>query len=587
VGASHRGTLVFLLAACHGNIASPQGIVSGNAAPATRAKFSGRPFPARFTDVARQAAIGMKFVLGRPEKKQYIVEANGTGVAFLDYDHDGRLDLFLVNGSRLDPFPDGQEPTSRLYRNTGSGKFQDTTREAGLTRSGWGNGVCGGDFDNDGHEDLLVTYWGPNSLYRNKGDGTFEDVAARAGTAGPKHEWSTGCTFVDYDRDGLLDLFVTSYVDFHLAKTPKPGRAPHCLFKGVPVYCGPRGLPYGKVTLYRNLGEGTFRDVSIESGIRKARDFYAFTAAAADLNHDGWVDLYVASDSTPSLYFRNNRDGTFSEVGAEAGIAFNEHGAEQAGMGLAIADYDNDGRLDITKTNFIRDYPNLFRSLGKGFFEDVVVAAGLGVNPQYVLWGTGLEDLDNDGWRDVFQVGGHVYPEIQQIEPAESYANPRLVYRNLGNGKFEDVSHLAGPGVAARHASRGAAFGDFDNDGDLDALVMNMDEAPSLLRNDLDSAPPWIKIKLQGTKSNRSGIGSTVQVHAGGMVQSAPVLSQSSFLSLNDMRLHFGLGSAAAVDKIVVRWSSGDVEEFGGAAPGHVAVLVEGAGQARNERLRQ
>jgi hypothetical protein len=559
--------------------ASPQGMISTNATAAPRAKFSGRPFPVSLVDVAREAGLRMKFVCGRPDRKQYIIEANGTGVGFLDYDGDGRLDLFLVNGFRLEGFGAEPPPTNHLYRNEGGGKFRDVTAGARLDRYGWGNGVCGGDFDNDGRPDLFVTYWGPNVLYRNRGDGTFEDVTRRAGVAGPDSEWSTGCTFLDYDRDGHLDLFVTSYVGFALERTPLPGQFPFCMWKDTPVYCGPRGLPHGRVTLYRNRGDGTFEDVSEISGLRKVRDFYAFTAVAADLNGDGWTDLYVACDSTPSMYFRNNGDGTFTELGAEAGIAYNEHGAEQAGMGVAVGDYDNDGWLDLLKTNFIRDYPNLYRNLGKGAFEDVVLPAGLAVNPQYVVWGAGFEDLDNDGWKDVFQVTGHVYPEIQQIDPAESYEGPRLVYRNLGQGKFEDVSHLAGPGVAARYASHGAAFGDFDNDGDIDVLIMNMDSPPSLLRNDLGSDNRWIKIELEGTKSNRSAIGSVVTVEAGELRQTSAVLSQSSFLSLNDLRLHFGLGRHEAVSRIVVHWASGAVEQFPGAPAGSLVRLVEGSGQ--------
>jgi hypothetical protein len=341
------------------------------------------------------------------------------------------------------------------------------------------------------------------------------------------------------------------------------------------------------LTLYRNRGDGTFADVSLSSGIRKVSGFYAFTTIAADLNQDGWVDLYVASDSTPSLYFRNDRNGAFSELATEAGIAYNEHGAEQAGMGVSVADYNNDGWLDLTKTNFIRDYPNLYRNLGKGVFEDAAAASGLGVNPRYVLWGTGFEDFDNEGWRDIFQVAGHVCPEIEKIDPADTLANPRLIYRNLGNGRFEDVSRLAGPAVAEKHSSHGAAFGDFDNDGDVDVLIMNKDAPPSLLRNDLRNENQWIKVRVQGTKSNRSGIGSTVTVHAGGLVQSAPVLSQSSYLSMNDSRLHFGLGKAQSIEKIVVRWASGDVEEFKGAAVNSLAVLVEGSGRVKTAALKQ
>ena len=408
------------------------GIASGNVAPTPRPKPSGRPFPARFTDVALEAGLKDPFIQGHPTKKTYIVEATGGGAALIDFDNDGWLDVFLVNGSQFEP----TTARSRLYRNNG-GKF---TEVPNVGRSGWGNGVCAGDYDNDGRIDLYVTYWGHNSLLRNK-DG-FEDVALKAGVAGPKDEWSTGCTFIDYDRDGWLDLFVASYVAFDVKKTPLPGQAPYCTYKDKPVYCGPRGLPHGTLTLYRNRGDGAFEDAS--SKVRSASPCYAFTAVTADLNADGWPDLYVACDSTPSLYFRNNRNGTFTELATEAGIAYNEHGAEQAGMGIAVADYDNNGTLDLTKTNFINDYPNLYRNAGKGIFEDAAVTAGLGVNPQYVLWGTGLEDFDNDGLRDLMQVSGHVFTDI----PGEPWAGPRLLYRNLGGGQFEDVSDLAGPGSA-------------------------------------------------------------------------------------------------------------------------------------------
>jgi hypothetical protein len=358
------------------------------------------------------------------------------------------------------------------------------------------------------------------------------------------------------------------------------------MFRDQPVFCGPRGLPHGRVTLYHNRGDGTFADVSVKSGIRAVSGFYAFTATATDLNHDGWTDVYVACDSTPSLYFRNNKDGTFSELATEAGIAYSEHGVEQAGMGLAIADYDNDGQLDIAKTNFIRDYPNLYRNAGRGIFEDRAAAAGLGINPNYVLWGTGFEDLDNDGWRDLFQVAGHLYPGLENVVASELYANPRLIYRNLRNGRFEDVSDIAGKAIAERHSSRGSAFGDFDNDGDIDVLIMNMDEPPSLLRNDLSSETRWIKVRLQGTRSNRSAIGSVVSVVTASQTQSAPVLSQTSYLSVNDPRLHFGLGSTRRVEKFVVRWASGAVEEFPGAAANGLVLLVEGTGEAKAVPLK-
>ncbi|HZT31912.1 MAG TPA: CRTAC1 family protein [Bryobacteraceae bacterium] len=562
-----------------------QGPATRNAPPVARAAPSGRPFPVSFTDVARQAGLRMTFTYGGEQSKKYIIEANGTGVAFLDYDNDGRQDLFVVNGSRLEGFPPGQEPTNHLYRNLGGGRFEDVTRQTGLIRSGWGGGVCVADFDNDGFDDLYVTYWGSNVLYRNNGKGGFEDVTARAGVAGPGKEWSSGCTFLDYDRDGHLDLFVTSYQRFDLARAPLPGKASNCEWKGMPVFCGPRGLPFGKVTLYHNRGDGTFEDVSEKSGIRAVRDFYAFTAVAADLTGDGWPDLYVACDSTPSLFFRNNRNGTFSDIATETGVAYSEHGFEQGGMGVAVGDFDNDGLLDLLKTNFAGDYPNLYRNQGGGIFEDVVLKAGLAVNPQYVGWGVAFVDLDNDGWKDIFQVNGHVYPELDRREGQEKYRNPRLVYRNLGNGRFEDVSAMAGAGVTEKKSSRGAAFGDFDNDGALDVLVMNMGEAPSLLRNELRSRNHWIKVKLQGTRSNRGAVGATVVVEAGGLKQTDVLLSQSSYLSHNDSRLHFGLGKAVRVEKFTVRWPGGTVEDFPGVPADCLVLLVEGSGRARTLSL--
>lgn len=556
-----------------------QGISTRNAAPAPKAAPSGRPFWASFVDVAQAAGLRMRFTSGNEQSKQYIIEANGSGVAFVDYDRDGRQDIFLVNGSRLSPLDGASPPTNHLYHNEGHGHFRDVTADAGMARSGWGNGVCVGDVDNDGFEDLYVTYWGKNALFRNDGHGKFTDVAAQRGVDGSGKEWSSGCTFIDYDRDGHLDLLVTSYQQFDLASTPPPGKGSNCEWKGMPVFCGPRGLPYGKVTLFHNRGDGTFEDVSVKSGMRAVEGFYAFTAVAADFNDDGWPDVYIACDSTPSIFFRNNKDGTFSDIATETGIAFNEHGFEQGGMGIAVGDFDNDGKLDLMKTNFAGDYPNLYRNLGGGIFEDQVLKARLAVNPQYVGWGVAFADLDNDGWKDIFQVNGHVYPELDAKNGAERYRNPRLVYRNLGHGIFEDVSALAGPGVQEARSSRGAAFGDFDNDGALDVLIMNMGEAPSLLRNDLKSKNHWLKVELQGTQSNRGAIGAAVRLEAGKMLQTDVVLSQSSYISHNDSRLHFGLGDATAATKITVRWPNGAEENFPGAAADQLVRLVEGSGK--------
>lgn len=556
-----------------------QGVATRNVQPEARSKPSGKPFHARFTDVAIEAGLRMTFTSGNETSKKYILEANGTGVAFIDYDNDGWPDIFLVNGSTLE----GGSPDaiSRLYRNTRDGKFRDVTREANVGRAGWGNGVCAGDIDNDGFEDLFVTYWGDNALYRNSGEGRFEDIARKAGLLSAAKEWSSGCTFLDYDRDGMLDLFVSSYQKFDPATAPLPGKGATCEWKGMPVFCGPRGLPFGSAKLFRNRGNATFEDVTTKSRISEAKGFYAFTAVAADLNEDSWTDIYVASDSTPSLFFRNNKDGTFSEIGTETGIAFNEHGFEQGGMGVAAGDFDGDGKLDLLKTNFAGDHPNVYRNLGKGIFEDVVIRSGMAVNPQYVGWGIGLADLDNDGHPDVLQVNGHVYPELDKRKGSESYRNPRLVYRNLGDGRFEDVSAMAGPGIAQLKSSRGAAFSDFDNDGDIDVLVMNMGDHPSLLRNDLEQTRQAVKLKLHGAKSNRSAIGAAVTVHAGGRSQVQTVLSQSSFVSQNDLRLHFGLGEQKQVDRILVRWPNGDREDFPGADAGGTVLLIEGTGSVK------
>ena len=558
-----------------------QGPATQNASSAPRLAPSGRPFPVTLTDVAEQAGLRMKFESGNEQSKKYIIEANGSGVAFLDYNNDGRQDLFLVNGSRLEGFAKDQAPTNHLYRNTGNGHFTDVTSEAGLARSGWGNGVCVADFDNDGFEDIFVTYWGRNALYQNNGKGKFADVTESVGLAGPDKDWSSGCAFFDYDRDGHLDLLVSSYQQFDPATAPKPGVGSNCEWKGLPVFCGPRGLPFGKVTLYHNRGNNTFEEVTSKAGIASVGNFYAFTVVTADLDNDGWTDIYIACDSTPSLFFRNNKNGTFSELGTETGLAFNEHGFEQGGMGIAVGDFDNDGKLDLLKTNFAGDYPNLYRNLGGGSFEDVVVKARLNVNSQYVGWGVGLVDLDNDGWKDVLQVNGHVYPELDRGKLEEKYRNPRLVYRNLANGAYEDVSAICGPGITQKHSSRGAAFGDFNNDGSMDALVMNMGEPPSLLKNTLKNENHWVKLQLAGAASNRSAIGATVTVEAAGLRQTDVVLSQSSYVSRNDHRLHFGLGKAVRVDRIVVRWPTGITEEFPGSPADQLLLLTEGSRQTK------
>lgn len=543
-----------------------------------RPKPSGRVFPVSFTDVA--AASGLRAIIeAGGDKKKYILESMGSGVAFLDYDNDGWQDVFLVNGSRFDLRPGENQPTNHLYRNNHNGTFSDVTANAGLDKSGWGQGVTVGDYDNDGFEDLFITYWGRNTLYRNNGDGSFTDSTKKAGLDGNRTRWGSGATFFDYNRDGRLDLFVGSYLDLDLRRTPLPGADPNCSWLGLPVICGPRGLPYSTNQLYRNNGDGTFTDVSAESGIGEMKKTYALGAVAADFDGDGWQDLYIACDSTRSLFYRNNGNGTLSEKGIAIGLAYDESGMEQAGMGVTVGDFDRDGLLDIAKTNFVDDYPNLYRNLGKAGFEDRALTVGLGVNPQYVLWSVLFADFDNDGWQDLFMAAGHFFPEVDRLKTVQRFRNPRLLYWNLGNGHFEDVSDRAGPGIAALHSSRGASAGDFNNDGCLDILVMNMNEPSTLLRNDCRTGNSWLEVKLSGTKSNRSGIGATVRVISAGARQTQVLLSQSGYYSHSDSRLHFGLGKAAVVDRVEVLWPSGLLEKVEKVKANQILELTEGAAQ--------
>jgi hypothetical protein len=523
-------------------------------------------WPVSFTDVAQKAGLVHETIYGATDRKRFIIETNGSGIALIDVDRDGWLDILTLSGTRLDEaartdarFPPDQAPTNRLYRNTRDGTFEDITDRAGMRMTGWASGVCAGDYDNDGWTDLFVTYYGRNVLYRNRGGGRFDDVtvAAKLQTTGTR--WGAGCTFIDIDRDGRLDLFVANYLRFDLRTAPEPGAGPNCRWKGIAVNCGPKGLPADTNLLYRNEGGGTFADVSERSGISRVTGRYSMTAIAADLTGDGWTDIYVAADSTASILYRNNHDGTFTDIGVESGTAYSEHGNPQAGMGVAVGDYNGDGRLDLAKTHFADDIPALYRNLGKGLFEDSAVQAGLHVQNRYVQWGTGLTDFDNDGWADLLYVTGHVYPEIERSLDQYPHRGPRILFRNRG-GRFDDVSAVSGPGLSAAHSSRGAAFGDIDNDGDQDVVVMNMNAPPSLLRNDYRGPNAWIQVALEGRQSNRSAIGATVVVTAGGRRQARAVLSQASYYSHDDLRLHFGLGAATSVEEIEVRWPGGGID---------------------------
>ncbi len=489
-----------------------------------------------FLNIAKESGLNAKTIFGGEHKNKFLLETTGCGVAFYDYDHDGWLDIFLVNGWRLEGFPKGQEPHSHLFKNNRDGTFTDVTASAGLVHSGWGQGVCVGDYDNDGFDDLFVSYFGRNVLYHNNGNGTFTDVSEKAGIAGNGKRWNSGCAFVDYDRDGKLDLFVANYIDMDLATAPVPESGP-CLYKGVMVACGPPGLIGGKNILYHNNGDGTFKDVSESAGIFSANGTYGLGVLTADFDNDGWPDIYVANDSTASALYQNLKNGKFSDIAMEAGCALSADGKPQAGMGVSAADYDLDGNLDIVKTNFAGDTPSLYHNLGAATFEDTTFNAGLGKHTQYLGWGCGFFDFDNDGWPDILICNGHVYPEVEQ----------------------------------------------------LTVVVNCVNDYPQLLRCDSSLKNNWIKVRTIGTKSNRSGIGARVRciTHVAGEAkphqQIDEVRSGGGYFSQNDLRVHFGIGAAEKVDVLEIRWPSGQLDTLKDLKPNRLYYVCESQGITRTE----
>ena len=552
--------------------------LSGEISVQANAASSSQPV-ANFVDIAKKAGLTMKNVFGGVDTKKYIIETTGTGVAIFDYDNDGWPDIFFVNGTTLTDMKAGKSgPTNHLYHNNHDGTFTDVTQKAGLAdATGWGQGVCVGDYDNDGWQDLYVTYYGKNRLYHNE-HGVFKLVSEKAGVAGNGKEWGAGCAFVDYDRDGKLDLFVANYVDFDVTTAPAPGDRPSCMWKGTPVMCGPRGLPHHKNILYHNRGDGTFEDVTVKAHIDQTNGHFGLGVSTLDYDNDGWPDLYVACDSTPSILYHNNHDGTFTDVAVIAGAAFNEDGREQGGMGTTVADFDGDGRLDIFKTNFSDDTSTLYHNNPDGTFSDVTTAAGLGLYTKYLGWGTMFFDFDNDSWPDLMLVNGHVYPEVEKYHLGSDYQEPRILYRNNGDGTFNDVSTSGGSGITTLASSRGLAIGDLWNTGQLSAVISNMNSTPSLLKNEQTYPNHWIAFKTIGTKSNRDGIGARITLKEGKRVLVDEVRSGSSYYSQSDMRVHFGLGTATKLDSVEIRWPSGLTERFDNVKIDQFNTVTEGTG---------
>jgi hypothetical protein len=528
-----------------------------------------------FEDVAKRSGLTVPHI-SSPDKR-YVIESMSGGVGLFDCDNDGKLDIVTINGSTVERYRDGGDPLITLYHQEPDGTFKDITKTAGLARRGWGMGVAVADFDNDGWLDIFVTGYGGNVLYRNLGNCKFEDVTEKAGVRGGG--FSTGAAWADYDRDGHVDLFVARYVHVDLNNLPEFGRDKFCRFKGVLVQCGPWGLQGESDLLYHNRGDGTFEEVSVRAGVHDSEGRFGLGVVWGDYDNDGWPDLLVANDAGANYLYHNNRNGTFSDVALLAGVALSGAGLEQGNMGVDFGDYDHDGRLDIVDTTFSDQPKTLYRNLGREGFEDVSQTAQISQGSlPYVAWGTGFVDFDNDGWSDILVADGHVYPQVDTIKEGARYRQPLFLYLNKHDGTFEDASAAARLADLPLASRRGVAFGDIWNDGAIDALILNVGEPPTLLRNHLDNGNHWVEFKLEGTKSNRAAIGARLTIRCGKLVQFNEVRGGASYLSQNDLRLHFGLGTNAKIDSIEISWPSGREDRLNNLAVDQIYTIEEGTG---------